>query len=151
MRHFLLKTEPTTYSIDHLERDGETSWGGVRNYTARNHLRDMREGDICIVYHSSCAVPAAVGLAVVSKVAYPDPLQFDRKSEYFDEDSKITDPRWSAVDIQFAEKFDTPVPLTVMREDEDLKDMQLLAKGNRLSVLPLTPNEYRTIRLLSHS
>ncbi len=151
MHYFLLKTEPSAYSIDDLERDEVTSWGGVRNFQARNLMRSMKEGDICIIYHSSCAEPAAVGLATVVKEAYPDPLQFDRRSQYFDQSSKITEPRWDAVDIKFAGRLDNPVTIKMMREDEDLSECKLLAKGNRLSVLPLTHTEYRSIRLLSQS
>lgn len=146
MAHFLLKTEPTEYSIDDLQRDTKCSWGGVRSYQARNIMRDqMQEGDLCIIYHSSCAVPSAVGVGVVSKESYPDPFQFDSRSSYYDPDSKITDPRWVAVEVTFKEKFNQPVTLTAMRSIASLQDMRLLARGNRLSVIPISKRHFDTI------
>ncbi len=146
MAYFLLKTEPTEYSIDDLQRDTKCSWGGVRSYQARNIMRDqMQEGDLCIIYHSSCAVPSAVGVGVISKESYPDPLQFDSRSSYYDPDSKITDPRWVAVEVTFKEKFNQPVTLTAMRSMASLQDMRLLARGNRLSVIPISKRHFDTI------
>lgn len=146
MSYFLLKTEPGEYSIDDLERDKRCSWGGVRNYQARNIMRDqMHNGDLCIIYHSSCAVPAAVGVGEVTKEAYADPLQFDSHSEYFDPDSKITDPRWMAVEITFRKKFTQRVTLSSMRQMASLEGMRLLARGNRLSVIPLSPKHFESI------
>lgn len=145
MQHFLLKTEPSTYSIGDLEKEGTTSWGGVRNYQARNILREMKEGDYCVIYHSSCAVPAAVGLARVTGEAYPDPLQFDRKSEYFDPGSKIMEPRWLAVDIRYVSTFEEPVTLEEMKKMSELRDFRLLERGNRLSVLPMTADHFSAI------
>ena len=151
MSYFLLKTEPGEYSIDDLEHERKCSWGGVRNYQARNILRDqMREGDRCIIYHSSCAVPAAVGVGEVTKEAYPDPLQFDSHSEYFDPDSKISDPRWVAVEVSFKEKFQQPVTLSAMRQMAVLEGMRLLARGNRLSVIPLSQKHFDSILRCSH-
>ena len=145
MQHFLLKTEPSTYSIDDLARDGSTSWGGVRNYQARNIIREMKAGDYCVVYHSSCAVPAAVGLARVTGEAYPDPLQFDRKSEYFDPSSKIIEPRWLAVDIRYVSTFEEPLALEEMKKMSELRDFRLLERGNRLSVFPMTSDHFSAI------
>jgi len=135
--YFLLKTEPSAYSIDDLERDKVTSWGGVRNYQARNVLRSMKKGDMCFIYHSSCAVPAIVGEAVVAKEAYADPLQFDKKSEYYDAGSPLATPRWSAVEIRFVKKYAQPFPLEALKQMSALQDMRLLARGNRLSVFPV--------------
>ena len=146
MSYFLLKTEPNEYSIDDLQKDTVSSWGGVRSYQARNIMRDeIREGDLCIIYHSSCAVPSAVGIAEVSKEVYPDPLQFDSHSEYYDPGSKITDPRWLAIEVTFKEKFNTPVTLSSMRDITALSDMRLLARGNRLSVIPISKAHFDII------
>jgi predicted RNA-binding protein with PUA-like domain len=149
MAHFILKTEPSTYSIDDLKHEKVTSWTGVRNYQARNTMRSMKKGDVCIIYHSSCAVPAAVGLAIVTKEAYPDPLQFDRHSEYFDAASKINDPRWSTIDLRFSEKFGREVTLEMMKCMKELRSCKLLARGNRLSVLPVTDEEFDAIMTAS--
>ncbi len=150
MFHHLLKTEPSTYSIDDLKRDGVTSWGGIRNYQARNIIRDdIKKGDLCIIYHSSCKVPAAVGIGKVVKAAYPDKTQFDPKSEYYDATSPMATPRWLCVDIAFKEKFVTPVTLTHMRTVKALASMRLLALGNRLSVFPITKHHFETLKKLA--
>lgn len=151
MSHFLLKTEPTEYSIDDLKRDKVTSWFGVRNYQARNIIRDdIKIGDLCIIYHSSCKIPAAVGLGKVVKEAYPDKTQFDPKSDYFDICSSMTNPRWMSVDIAFVEKFTQPLSLTRMRTIDSLSDMRLLTRGNRLSTLPITLKHFKKILELSN-
>ncbi len=150
VNHILLKTEPSSYSIDDLKRDGATSWTGVRNYQARNIIRDeIKLGDLCIMYHSSCAVPAAVGVGKVVKTAYADPLQFDVKSEYYDARSPKATLRWLAFDVAFVEKFKTPVTLAQMRTVSSLADMCLLGKGNRLSVFPVAKKHFETIVRLS--
>lgn len=149
MTHFLLKTEPSTYSIDDLRRDKETSWGGVRNYQARNIIRDeIQKGDLCLIYHSSCEVPAVVGIGKVVKVAYPDPLQFDSKSEYFDPGSKTDNPRWLAFDVAFVKKLQIPLTLTQMRLMPELSGMRLLQRGNRLSVFPVAHVHFEYIQRL---
>ena len=146
MSHFLLKTEPSEYSIDDFARDRVTSWFGVRNYQARNILRDdIKVGDLCIFYHSSCKVPAAVGVGKVKKAGYPDATQFDPKSDYYDATSLKDSPRWISVDLEFVEKFIKPVTLTHMRTLPSLADMRLLATGNRLSVMPITKKHFDTI------
>ncbi len=146
MSHFLLKTEPSEYSIDDLERDKVTSWFGVRSYQARNIIRDdIKLGDLCIIYHSSCVVPSAVGIGKVTKEAYPDLVQFDPKSDYFDAGSKKESPRWFAFEVAFVEKFKNPLPLSTMRTLPELSDMRLLATGNRLSVFPITQKHFETI------
>lgn len=147
MSHFLLKTEPSAYSIDDLKRDKKTSWGGVRNYQARNVIRDeIKKGDLCLIYHSSCEVPAVVGIGKVVREAYPDPLQFDPKSEYYDFGSKEASPRWLCFDVAFVEKFKVPVTLTQMRSMPELNDMRLLQRGNRLSVFPVETKYFEFIR-----
>ncbi len=151
MSHFLLKTEPTEYSIDDLKRDKVTSWFGVRNYQARNIIRDdIKIGDLCVIYHSSCKIPAAVGLGKVVKEAYPDRTQFDPQSDYFDIGSSVTNPRWMSVDIAFVEKFTQPLSLTRMRTIDSLSDMRLLTRGNRLSILPITLKHFKKILELSN-
>jgi predicted RNA-binding protein with PUA-like domain len=145
MQYFLLKTEPSSYSIDDLKRDGVTSWGGVRNYQARNVLRSMKLGDQCFIYHSSCDVPAIVGLGHVMEEAYFDPIQFDQKSEYFDPTSPIGNPRWSAVDIGFLMKYDAPLSLTDMKTMTELAHFRLLKPGNRLSVIEVSHDDMRSI------
>jgi predicted RNA-binding protein with PUA-like domain len=151
MQHYLLKTEPSTFSIDDLKREGVTSWGGVRNYQARNILREMKVGDQCFIYHSSCEVPAIVGVGEVVGEAYPDPLQFDHKSEYFDPASPIGTPRWSAVDIQYVRHFDRAVSLVELKRESSLRGMRLLQKGNRLSVVSVTDSEMKTILALEQA
>src|SRR5680860_235572 len=142
MSHFLLKTEPTAYGIDDLKRDKKTSWDGVRNFQARNIIRDeMKKGDLCIIYHSSCAIPAAVGVGKIVTASYPDPLQFDSASKYFDATAKKEVPRWFCVDVSFVQKFTKPLSLIQMRTIPELKNMRLLAKGNRLSVMPISKTE----------
>lgn len=150
MSHFLLKTEPTSYSIDDLKRDKKTSWGGVRNFQARNIIRDdMKKGDLCIIYHSSCEIPSAVGIAQIIKAPYADPLQFESSSDYFDATAKKENPRWFCVDIQFKEKFRNPLSLTAMRAIPKLSDMRLLSRGNRLSVISLSSEHFDRITKLS--
>ena len=144
--YFLLKTEPNAYSIDNLQRDKVTSWGGVRNYQARNVLRSMKKGDMCFIYHSSCAVPAIVGEAVVENEAYADQLQFDAQSDYYDPKSSPDDPRWSAIDVRFIKKYDEPLTLEALKQTPVLQGMRLLARGNRLSVFGVETNYAQCVR-----
>jgi len=147
-RCWLLKSEPASYSIEMLEEDGRTTWEGVRNYQARNFLREMKVGDRVLFYHSNAEPPGVAGLAQVVHEAYPDPFAFDPASKYFDPDSKTDDPRWSMVDLGFVERFDEPVPLPVLRADPALEGMELLRKGSRLSVQPVTERQYdRVVQL----
>lgn len=145
MRYWLIKSEPDAYSIDDLARDKVSPWTGIRNYQARNFMRDqMKVGDQAFFYHSSCEVPAIVGIAEVSKTAYPDATQFDRKSKYFDEKATPDKPRWLHVDFRFVKKT-KPFPLTELREHKALAKMQLLARGNRLSITPVDPDAWKYI------
>lgn len=138
MAYWLMKSEPDAYSIDDLARDGTEPWDGIRNYQARNMMRDdMQIGDEVLFYHSSCKVPAVVGIAKVASGAYPDPTQFDRKSKYYDEKSSEEDPRWILVDIAFERKLDRPVTLTELKEHPALADFRLNKRGNRLSIFPV--------------
>lgn len=146
--YWLMKTEPTTYSIDDLakEKNQTTCWEGVRNYQARNLLRDeIKKGDRVLFYHSACKEPAVVGTAIVSKSGYPDHFAFDSKSKYYDKKSDPEDPTWYMVDIKLEKRFDQPVTLKQLRERAGLKEMMLLQKGSRLSVQPVRKNEFETI------
>jgi predicted RNA-binding protein with PUA-like domain len=150
-RHWLMKSEPDVFSIDDLgkARNQITGWDGVRNYQARNLLRDdIAVGDGVLFYHSSVDPPGVVGLARVVKAAYPDPTQFDPKSDYYDKDSKRDDPRWFSVDIAFDRKLARPVTLSELRAEPALADMVLLRRGSRLSVQPVTPAEWKKILAL---
>lgn len=147
-RYWLMKSEPETYSIDDLERDGSTCWDGVRNYKARNNMRDMRVGDEVLFYHSQSKPPGIVGIARVSREAYPDPLQFDRKSKYHDPKSKPDNPRWHMVDIAFVAKAAEPLGLPDIRADAKLADMELVRQG-RLSVQSVRPAEFDRVRKLT--
>lgn len=145
-RHWLVKSEPTSYSIDDLKKDKKTPWTGVRNYTARNFMRDsMQPGDPVLFYHSSCPVPGVYGIAKVASASYPDPTQFDRSSRYYDPKATAEKPIWYVVDIAFVKKLAEPVTLEQMKQDPRLKDMELLRKGNRLSVMLLSRKNFLVI------
>jgi len=147
MNYWLMKSEPDDVSVDDaLAAPKHTvPWTGVRNYQARNFMRDqMRVGDGVLFYHSSCPEPGIVGIAKVVSTAYPDPTQFDRKSPYYDPASKQEQPRWSLVDVQVVEKTRN-FTLPEMREDPELAEMLVLKKGNRLSITPVDPKHWRHI------
>lgn len=146
---WLLKTEPETFSIDDLKRDKKTAWDSVRNYQARNFLSSMAVGDLCLIYHSNAEPPGVVGVAKVSKKAFPDPLQFDKKSDYYDEKATLEKPRWFCPEISFIKKLPRIIPLSELREAKELKNLALLQKGSRLSVLPVSEKEYETILALT--
>ena len=144
-RRWLVKSEPTEYSIDDLARDGRDWWTGVRNYQARNFMRDeMAVGDSAFFYHSSCAAPGVVGIAKISAPAKPDPTQFDPQSEYFDPRSDPGDPRWFCAQIEFARKIG-PASLARLRACAALSTMIILRRGNRLSITPVTGDEWRAV------
>ena len=146
MKHWLMKTEPDSFSIDDLERVGTEPWTGVRNYQARNFMRQMQVGDAVLFYHSSCPVPGIYGLARVASVPYPDPTQFDRRSDYHDPKATRETPRWEMVDVRFERRLDPPVTLATLRAHADeFDDFALLRRGSRLSVLPVTAAQYRTV------
>ena len=138
MRYWLMKTEPDDFSIDDLAKRGREPWSGVRNYQARNYMRDeMRIGDGVLVYHSSCEVPGVYGLGKVASGPYPDPSQFDRKSDYYDPASPKDEPRWQLVDVAYDRTFAAPVPLDVLKADPKLDGLVALKRGNRLSITPV--------------
>jgi predicted RNA-binding protein with PUA-like domain len=153
MRRWLMKSEPDTFSIDDLAAapDRTTMWEGGRNYQARNWMRDdMAVGDPVLFYHSNCATPAVVGVAEISRAAYPDPTQFDADSHYFDPKSSPDDPRWLVVDVRFVRKLDHPVTLAQLRERADeLGDLALVRRGNRLSVMPVSDEQWDRILSMS--
>ena len=145
--YWLMKSEPDEFSIEDLARAPHrtTPWFGVRNYTARNFMRDtMKVGDGVLFYHSSCAVPGIAGLARVASKAYPDETQFDRKSPYHDPKAKREAPRWMLVDVQLVKKTRL-MPLEEMRGYRELQDMVVLRRGNRLSITPVAEHEWRFI------
>lgn len=148
-----MKTEPTTFSFDDLLRAPRktTGWDGVRNYQARNFLRAMEKGDAVLIYHSSADPKAVVGIAEVAREAYPDPTQFDPRDDHHDPDSSPDDPRWFQVDVRAVAKLASPVTLEAMKAAKELRGMQLLQRGNRLSVLPVSEAEFRAVVKLGKS
>ena len=144
-RYWLMKSEPEVYSIDDLRRDGSTAWEGVRNFKARNNMRAMTIGDEVLFYHSNADPPGVAGIARVSRVAYPDPSQFERKSDYFDEKSDRANPRWDLVDVTFVAKAKEFVGLPAIKADAELADMELVRYG-RLSVQSVTKSEFERIK-----
>lgn len=145
MRHWLMKSEPSEASIDDLARAGTLPWTGVRSFQARNFMRDdMSVGDGVLFYHSSCPEPGVVGLARVASAAYPDATQFDPASPYVDPKSSPDDPRWLHVDVSFVEKTRL-LSLAEMRQAPQLAEMLVLRRGNRLSITPVQPAEWRAI------
>jgi predicted RNA-binding protein with PUA-like domain len=145
MRYWLMKSEPSEFSIDDLARDGHVAWFGVRNYQARNFMRDqMKVGDGVLFYHSSCEEPGVAGLAAVSKLAYPDETQFEAGGKYFDAKATRENPRWFNVEVAFKRKTRL-LSIAEMRELPQLASMRILAKGNRLSITPVDPDEWKFI------
>ena len=133
-----MKSEPDAYGIDDLERDRREPWDGIRNYQARNMMRDdMRIGDKVFFYHSNCKEPGIVGLAKVASEAYPDPTQFDPESRYFDPKSSEEAPRWLLVDVEFVRKLKRTITLAELKAQPGLNGMILTRKGNRLSIMPV--------------
>jgi predicted RNA-binding protein with PUA-like domain len=149
MRYWLFKSEPHAYSFDQLRRDGTTPWSGVRNFQARNNMLEMRVGDMGFFYHSSIPEPAAVGIVRVVKESYPDFTAWEKDGEYYDPRSTQNKPVWQMVDVQFVEPLEHPVTLARMRAEPRLLGMELLKKGQRLSVQPVTPHEWSTVLELS--
>jgi len=149
-RYWLVKTEPDVYSIDDLAREGTTEWTGIRNYQARNFMRDgMRRGDRVLVYHSRAEVLGVYGIAEVAGPAHADSSQFDRKSAYHDPKSTREDPRWWCVDLRHVRTFERPVTRDEMRDAPGLAAMKLLAKGTRLSVMPVEKAEFELVEKMS--
>ncbi|WP_043319653.1 EVE domain-containing protein [Microbulbifer sp. HZ11] len=147
MNYWLFKSEPDEYSLDDLKSEpGHTGrWDGIRNYQARNFLRDkVAEGDGVLFYHSACKVPAIVGTAQVVRAAYPDPAQFDAESKYFDPKATADKPRWFCVDIRWQSEFARPLPLKEIKQNRALAEMVLVRQG-RLSIQPVSESEWRLL------
>jgi predicted RNA-binding protein with PUA-like domain len=150
VRHWLLKTEPTSFGIEHLARAPRrtTGWDGVRNFQARNMIRDdMQRGDQAFLYHSSCEVPGIVGIVQISKGAYPDATAFDRRHPHYDPDSVRSAPRWFMVDVRLQRKFKRVITLDELRAHaaKELQGLVLLRPGNRLSVMPVDAQHWQFI------
>ena len=147
MKNWLMKSEPDAFSIDDLKKAGTEPWTGVRNYQARNHMRNMQVGDGVLFYHSSCEVPAIVGTATIASEAYPDPTQFDPRSDYHDPKSTREDPRWSLVDVRFERKLARPIPLEEIKRHADAlgEEFALIRRGSRLSVLPVSAAQWKLL------
>jgi predicted RNA-binding protein with PUA-like domain len=145
-RYWLMKGEPDECSIDDLARlpQQTVAWTGVRNYQARNFMREMRLGDLAFFYHSSCPQPGIAGIVSISRLAYPDATQFDPSSKYFDAASKLDAPRWEHVDVQLVRKLPL-IPLATLREIAALADLKILQRGNRLSITAVAPEHWEAI------
>jgi len=146
-RYWLMKSEPGVYSIADLERDGTTSWEGIRNYQARNFLRDdMKKGDLVLFYHSNAEPPGVAGVARVARAAYPDIHATDPKSRYYDERATPAEPIWVMVDLEFVERFDEIVALDALKAEPALAEMLVIRKGQRLSVQPVAAEHFDFVR-----
>lgn len=151
-QYWLLKTEPGTFSIDDLcaAQDQITSWEGVRNYQARNFLKtSMQKGDLAFFYHSSCKQPSIMGIVQIVRAGYPDHSAFDPLSEYFDPKSHPTHPRWYTVDVKLVKKLPKAISLSTLKQCKLLASWQLLAQGNRLSILPVSEKQWNTVLSLT--
>lgn len=145
-RHWLMKSEPDCFSIDDLARVGTEPWTGVRNYQARNYMRNvMKPGDGVLFYHSNCTPPGIAGTATVATLPYPDPTQFDKASQYFDPKATPEEPRWFLVDVTFERKLARTIPLDEIRQhaDELGDEFALIKRGSRLSVMPVSAAQYK--------
>lgn len=146
MRYWLIKSEPDVFGIDDLERVGREPWNGVRNYQARNFMRDeMEAGDLALFYHSNAKPSGVVGIARVAGAPYPDATQFDPGSEYFDPKSTAENPRWVLVDFEFVMKFPRVVSLDELKGEKSLADMMVVQKGTRLSITPVVAKHFRKV------
>jgi predicted RNA-binding protein with PUA-like domain len=153
MNYWLMKSEPSTFSIDDLARapGRRTCWDGVRNYQARNFMRAMKRGDRVLFYHSNAEPPAVAGIAEVVREAYPDHTAFDPKDPHYDPKSDAREPTWDMVDIRLVQKFKRMVPLDELHRVPTLKQMELLRRGSRLSVQPVRPDEWTKILALART
>ena len=149
-RHWLMKSEPGDFSIDDLQRVGTEPWTGVRNYQARNFMRQMQVGDGVLFYHSNAEVPGIYGIAEVASTPYPDPTQFKKNSKYHDPKATQEQPRWDLVDVKFVRKLERAIPLEEIRTHADAlgEEFALIRKGSRLSVLPVTAAQWKRLLAL---
>lgn len=149
MNYWLMKSEPTCYSISDLQQEGETHWDGVRNYQARNMMRDkMKVGDLVFFYHSNTKIPGISGVMSVSSAPYPDFTAQDPTDDHYDPKASEENPRWFMVDVKFVEAFDSVISLQALKNNPSLKEMLILRKGNRLSITPLTKQEWDAVLLM---
>lgn len=151
MNYWLLKSEPSVFSIDDLASRGPSLWDGVRNYQARNFLRMMDIGDEAFFYHSSCPAPGIAGRMKIVRPAFTDPTQFDPSSPYHDAKSTVDNPRWSSVEVLLEEKYASVIALSTLKACAALEGLALVQKGSRLSVMPVSPAEWKTIISLANS
>lgn len=150
MNYWLVKSEPEEFSISELRKKKTTGWEGVRNYLARNYMRDlMKKGDLVLFYHSNAEPSGVAGIARVSQESHPDPSQFERHSDYYDPKSKKDSPTWMMVELEFVEEFPALLPLEVLKNQKELSELPLVKKGTRLSVMPVKPAEYEHILRLA--
>jgi predicted RNA-binding protein with PUA-like domain len=148
MNYWLMKSEPDTFGIDHLQKRPKQTepWDGVRNYQARNMMRDgMQVGDKAFFYHSNCAEPGIVGIVQIVKAGYPDTTALDPESKYYDPKASKDNPRWFRVDVQFEKKFATTISLSTLKQCPQLEGMAVLARGSRLSITPVTVAQWKFI------
>ena len=146
MNYWLMKSEPEVFSIQDLRIKKRSGWDGVRNYQARNYMRDqMKIGDLVLFYHSNAEPSGIAGIARVSKERHPDPTQFDKKSEYFDAKSSPEKPIWEMVEVEFVEEFSSVISLTTLKKEKALAKMPLVQKGTRLSMMPVSKAEWDAI------
>ena len=150
MAYWLMKSEPDVYGIDDLIKEGKNMWEGCRNYTVRNFLRDkFAPGDEAFFYHSNSVPSGIVGTMKIASLAYPDPTQFDSKSEYFDPKSPLDGTRWRAIDVYEAKKFSRILPLSALKEDPTTSGMAVCMRGQRLSIMPVTTDEWQAVLALA--
>lgn len=149
MQYWLMKSEPDAFGIDNLQQVGVEPWDGVRNYQARNMMRDqMQVGDQVLFYHSNCEIPGIVGIAEIACSGYPDDTALNPEAKYYDPKSDPDKPRWYRVDVKFVRKLKRTISLQTLREQSALADMPLVRKGNRLSIMPVTASEWQYILML---
>jgi len=149
--YWLMKSEPDEFGIDDLKKVKSEAWSGVRNYQARNFMRDeMKVGDQVLFYHSNTKPPGVAGVMEVSSEPYPDPLQFKKQSKYYDNKSSEEKPRWILIDVKFVEKFKNYISLDELKKEAKLSDMKILQKGNRLSITPITKSEFNHIKKMGN-
>lgn len=149
-QYWLMKTEPSVYSIDDLKRDGKTYWEGVHNYQARNMMRDqMKVGDGVLFYHSQVKPMGIYGLAKIASEGYPDPSAFDPDEKYYDPKSDPDNPTWMVVDVAYVAHLDPPVTLDALKQTPGLEKMMVIQRGSRLSIQPVTPEEWKIVLSLT--
>jgi len=151
MKYWLMKSEPDVFSIDDLKKRGArgSHWDGVRNYQARNFMREMKKNDLVLFYHSNCDLPGVAGVMKIIREAYPDHTAFDPDDPHFDAKSDPSKPRWDMVDVAFVDRFARTIGLVEMRAIQDLQEMLVLRRGNRLSITPVSKREWDTILRMS--